>query len=157
MLSLAKIQIESICSGQNNFICNASNFASVLFNSMDGVNWVGFYLVHGDDMLLGPFHGNPACTVIPNGKGVCGAVAQSKTSLVVPDVHKFPGHIACDAASRSEIVVPMIKNDKFYGVLDIDSPFENRFGQADLDQLEFLLEVLLRNSDMDAIYLYYNR
>jgi len=123
-------------------LANMANAAALLYNSLENINWAGLYLVEGDNLVLGPFQGKPACTVIPIGKGVCGtAVLQNKTQLV-PDVHAFPGHIACDSASRSEIVIPLRKNGSIIGVLDIDSPILNRFTQNDKQILEQFCSVL---------------
>ncbi len=127
-------------------LANMANAAALLYNSLENINWAGLYLVEGDNLVLGPFQGKPACTVIPIGKGVCGtAVLQNKTQLV-PDVHTFPGHIACDSASRSEIVIPLRKNGSIIGVLDIDSPILNRFTQNDkqiLEQFCLVLETVI--------------
>ena len=112
-------------------IANAANTAALLFNALPGLNWAGFYILR-----LGPFQGKPACMRIAIGKGVCGSAAQKQETLVVKDVHAFPGHIACDAASNSEIVVPLIKNGKLWGVLDIDSPLTARFDETDRQFLE---------------------
>ena len=119
-------------------IANAANTAALLFNTLPGLNWAGFYILHGDTLVLGPFQGKPACVRIAIGKGVCGSAAQKQETLVVKDVHAFPGHIACDAASNSEIVVPLIKNGKLWGVLDIDSPLPARFDDTDRRFLEEL-------------------
>ena len=123
-------------------LANMSNAAALLYNSLDDINWAGFYLMHDDRLVLGPFQGKPACIAIPIGKGVCGtAVFQNKTQLV-PDVHLFAGHIACDSASKSEIVIPLRKNGEVLGVLDIDSPVLNRFTQNDKEILEQFCTVL---------------
>ena len=110
---------------------------------MDRVNWVGFYVTEGNQLVLGPFQGMPACVRIPFGRGVCGVAAETKTTQLVADVHQFPGHIACDSASNSEIVVPIIKDGNVIGVLDIDSP-ENRFDEVDQRYLEKFVETLLK-------------
>ena len=111
---------------------------------MDRVNWVGFYVTEGNQLVLGPFQGMPACVRIPFGRGVCGVAAETKTTQLVADVHQFPGHIACDSASNSEIVVPIIKDGNVIGVLDIDSP-ENRFDEVDQRYLEKFVETLLKH------------
>ncbi len=117
-------------------IANLSNASSMLNNTLDNINWVGFYLYDGTRLTLGPFQGNPACTVIPNFRGVCGHVAKTKQSIIVSDVHECPGHIACDSASNSELVIPIFKDNELFGVLDIDSPIKNRFDNNDLVNLE---------------------
>lgn len=123
-------------------LANMANASALLYNTLENINWAGFYLVEDGKLVLGPFQGKPACTVIQIGKGVCGtAVLQNKTQLV-PDVHAFPGHIACDSASRSEIVIPLCKNGSIIGVLDIDSPVLNRFTQNDKELLEQFCSVL---------------
>lgn len=139
----------------DNFITNASNVASVIFEKVKDLNWVGFYILKGDKLELGPFQGKVACEMIPVGKGVCGTSAQEEKLIVVPDVHEFPGHIACDSASESEIVIPMIKNNTLFGVFDIDSPIKNRFGVAESEAFSSILTDLLNNSNMEAIKEYY--
>jgi GAF domain-containing protein len=124
-----------------------ANLSALLFTSLDDVNWAGFYLIDKpDELVLGPFQGNPACIRIPVGKGVCGTAAHSKSTQLVEDVHAFAGHIACDAASNSEIVVPVFKNGEVFGVLDIDSPLHARFDlddQAGLEQIVKIFEATL--------------
>ena len=123
-------------------IANLANASALLWQFMPDINWAGFYLLEGDVLVLGPFQGKPACTQIPVGKGVCGtAVAENATQLV-PDVHQFPGHIACDCASNSEIVIPLRKNGQPVGVLDIDSPQYNRFSNVDRSGLEAFAQIL---------------
>ena len=119
-----------------------SNASALLFAQLDRLNWAGFYLFREGDLKLGPFQGKPACTVIRLGKGVCGTAAAEDRTVLVPDVHQFPGHIACDSASESEIVVPVHVRGELYGVLDIDSPFKNRFSEADRAGLELFAKVL---------------
>ncbi|MBY0223462.1 GAF domain-containing protein [Sporosarcina aquimarina] len=138
-------QLDALVSGEPNVYANLSNASALLNQFFDRINWVGFYLMDGEELVLGPFQGLPACIRIPLGRGVCGTVAQSKEGLVVPDVNAFPGHIACDAASRSEIVVPLIKNGEVFGVLDIDSPELNRFTEEDLTGLMQLAAVLMKH------------
>ncbi len=128
---------------ETNFIANAANTAALLFHSLADVNWVGFYLAHGEELVVGPFQGKPACVRIPFGRGVCGAAAESGNTIVVPDVNQFPGHIACDPASRSEIVVPLMTWGKLVGVLDIDSAVLDRFDEDDREGLESIASVLL--------------
>jgi len=133
---------------EDNFIANCANISSLIFHNFRDLNWAGFYLYNGKSLILGPFQGKTATTNIEIGKGVCGSAAKDRKTYLVPDVHKFPGHIACDLASNSEIVIPMIKNNKLIGVLDIDSPKLNRFSKEDQNILENLVEVLLENSDI---------
>ena len=128
--------VESVVASETDQIANMANIAALLFEALPDINWAGFYLFKDDQLVLGPFQGRLACTRIPLGKGVCGTVAQQKTTLVVPDVHTFPGHIACDAASASEIVVPILHDGNLIGVLDIDSPVKNRFDAEDQAMIE---------------------
>lgn len=126
-------------------VASLANISAVLNGYLDNINWVGFYILKGDKLVLGPFQGLPACIRIPVGKGVCGtAVAQGKTQLVA-DVEKFPGHIACDAASKSEIVIPIYVNEEIWGVLDVDSPVLERFGALEQKYLEEICEMLGKN------------
>ena len=135
-------QLKSLTCNVPYSLANMANAVALLYNSLENINWAGLYLIEGDKLVLGPFQGKPACTVIPIGKGVCGtAVLQNKIQLV-PDVHAFPGHIACDSASKSEIVIPLRKNGEIIGVLDIDSPILNRFTQNDQQFLEQFCSVL---------------
>lgn len=119
-----------------------SNCAALLWEAMDSVNWAGFYLLKGDTLYLGPFQGKVACTVIPVGRGVCGTAAATRALQLVPDVHAFPGHIACDSASNAEIVIPLMDGDRLLGVMDIDSPVPGRFTQADAEGLTELCRIL---------------
>jgi len=139
-------QLRALTDGVENTVTNLANAAALLYHSLDNINWAGFYLLDGDRLLLGPFQGKPACTVIPVGKGVCGTAAAEGRTQLVADVHAFPGHIACDSASNSEIVVPLFKDGAVAGVLDIDSPVLSRFTEADREGLEAfaaLLQTLL--------------
>ena len=120
-------QLDALLTGESNVVANLSNASALLNQFLDRVNWVGFYVTEGNQLVLGPFQGMPACVRIPFGRGVCGVAAETKTTQLVADVHQFPGHIACDSASNSEIVVPIIKDGNVIGVLDIDSPEKNRF------------------------------
>jgi len=140
-------QLKALIEGETNFIANLANAAALLNQFLDNINWVGFYITDGNELILGPFQGLPACVRIPFGKGVCGTAAKNKKTEIVPDVHLFPGHIACDAASQSEIVVPMIKNGNVIGVLDIDSPIKNRFDEIDQKYLEKFVETLVASID----------
>ena len=123
-------------------IANLSNAAALLWEILPDINWAGFYILEKNELILGPFQGKPACVRIPMGKGVCGTAAATGTPQLVPDVHQFPGHIACDSASRSEIVIPIYKAGKLYGVLDIDSPSLNRFADSDLQGHSQVVKVL---------------
>lgn len=138
-------QLAALLEGEKNAIANLSNASSLLNQFLDRVNWVGFYLLEEGELVLGPFQGLPACVRIPLGKGVCGSSAQEQKTFRVEDVHQFPGHIACDAASQSEIVVPLLKDGKLLGVLDIDSPEKNRFDELDQNKLEQFVEELVRH------------
>lgn len=115
-------QLDALLTGESNVVANLSNASALLNQFLDRVNWVGFYVTEGNQLVLGPFQGMPACVRIPFGRGVCGVAAETKTTQLVADVHQFPGHIACDSASNSEIVVPIVKEGTVIGVLDIDSP-----------------------------------
>jgi len=142
LYQLLEKQLRSLLEGETDLIANTANMAALLYHSLPGLNWAGFYFRQGDVLVLGPFQGQPACVRIPLGKGVCGMAAKERKTLVVPNVHEFPGHIACDAASKSEIVVPLIKNNQVLGVLDLDSPNAERFEEVDRAGLEQLVEVL---------------
>ena len=141
----------SLLEGETDLIANAANLASLIYHELPDVNWAGFYLLRGDTLVLGPFQGRPACVRIPLGRGVCGAAAAERRTLVVPDVHAFPGHIACDAASRSEIVVPLLKGGLLLGVLDVDSPLLDRFSVEDRQLLEGLAVLLGQGSALDPL------
>ncbi|WP_204554191.1 GAF domain-containing protein [Bacillus ectoiniformans] len=136
-------QLHALLDGETNLIANLSNASALLNQFLDRVNWVGFYLNEGGELVLGPFQGLPACVRIPLGRGVCGTAAKEQTTLRVADVHAFPGHIACDAASQSEIVVPLVKEGRLIGVLDIDSPDKNRFDETDEEMLEAFAAALV--------------
>ncbi len=137
-------QLEALSDGVEWDVTILSNAAALLWDSLDDINWAGFYLMRKGRLELGPFQGKTACTVIETGKGVCGtAVSEDRTQLV-PDVHQFPGHIACDSASSSEIVIPLHRDNSIYGVLDIDSPFLNRFTEEDREGLELFARTLER-------------
>ena len=146
-----KKQLASLLEDERDGLANLANTASFLAHSLYEINWVGFYLMKQNELVLGPFMGKPACVRIAVGKGVCGtAVAENRTQ-VVPDVHQFPGHIACDADSRSEIVVPLVVNNQIIGVLDIDSPITNRFDEEDKEQLEQIVSILIHATDWEDI------
>ena len=144
-------QLDGLLQGQRNLITNAANTASLIFHTLPELNWAGFYFLEGDELLLGPFQGKPACTRIPVGKGVCGTAAKELKTLVVEDVHQFPGHIPCDEASNSEIVVPLLNQQgRLIGVLDLDSPLRGRFDADDQAGLERLVEVFAAATDLGA-------
>ena len=136
-------QARGLLHGERDLIANAANFCSLLYYSLPNVNWVGFYFLKGDELVVGPFQGKPACVRIAMGKGVCGTAAAKRESIVVPDVNKFPGHIFCDGASLSEIVVPLVKDGELLGVLDIDSPNLDRFDEGDRSGLKKLTTIFL--------------
>lgn len=140
-------QLSALFEGEHDFIANAANFSSLLYHSLPDVNWVGFYLLKDNELVLGPFHGQPACVRIAIGKGVCGTAAELRQTVVVENVHEFPGHIACDSASNSEIVVPLIREGQLIGVLDVDSPTLSRFDDEDAKGLNELTNTFLRSSD----------
>lgn len=139
---LVQKQLLALIEDETNRIANLSNAAALLNQFLDEINWVGFYLYEEDQLILGPFQGLPACVRIPMGRGVCGTSAATEKTLRIEDVHQFPGHIACDAASRSEIVIPLMKDGKLLGVLDIDSPITGRFDEMDQQGLEKFAEIL---------------
>ncbi|OUB74241.1 GAF domain-containing protein [Bacillus thuringiensis] len=138
-------QLDALLTGESNVVANLSNASALLNQFLDRVNWVGFYVTEGNQLVLGPFQGMPACVRIPFGRGVCGVAAETKTTQLVADVHQFPGHIACDSASNSEIVVPIVKEGAVIGVLDIDSPEKNRFDEVDQRYLEKFVQTLLKH------------
>ncbi|HEX8190685.1 MAG TPA: GAF domain-containing protein [Pyrinomonadaceae bacterium] len=137
-------QLRALVEGEEDFIANAANFSSLIFHTLPDLNWAGFYLLKGGELVLGPFQGKPACVRIPLGGGVCGAAAAARRTVVVENVHEFPGHIACDSASNSEVVVPLLKGGELLGVLDLDSPSLGRFDGEDAEGLEELVRVFLR-------------
>ena len=138
-------QLDALLTGESNVVANLANASALLNVFLQDINWVGFYVTEGNQLVLGPFQGLPACVRIPFGRGVCGVAAETKTTQLIADVHKFPGHIACDAASNSEIVVPLIKNNEVIGVLDIDSPNKGRFDEIDQTYLEKFVATLLKH------------
>jgi GAF domain-containing protein len=145
------VELNGLLAGEHDLIANAANTSALLFDALPAINWVGFYFLRGGEadgeLVVGPFQGKPACVRIPLGKGVCGTAAARRETLVVTDVHEFPGHIACDAASESEIVIPLIKADNtLLGVLDIDSPILARFDEADRQGLERLCSIFVASS-----------
>lgn len=135
-------QLDALTDGVENNVTNLANAAALLYNALDDVSWAGFYLAEGAALTLGPFQGKPACTRIGRGKGVCGTAFENGATVVVPDVHEFAGHIACDAESNSEIVVPLFKNGAVFAVMDLDSTSLRRFGEADREGLEGFARML---------------
>jgi len=149
------IELGSLLAGEADLVANAANMSALLFDALPDINWAGFYFLRASpgtgstgvgELVVGPFQGKPACVRIPLGKGVCGTAAATRKTIVVPDVHDFPGHIACDAASRSEIVVPLISNTALLGVLDIDSPRVGRFDDQDRVGIEKLAAIFVAGS-----------
>lgn len=134
-------QLQGLLDGEPDMIANAANTSALMFQMMPDLNWAGFYFLKGDELVLGPFQGKPACVRIPIGRGVCGTAINERTSILVKDVHAFPGHIACDAASRSELVVPVRNGDDITGVIDLDSPIPSRFDADDQAGVERLAEI----------------
>ncbi|GAB2503113.1 GAF domain-containing protein [Microbulbifer agarilyticus] len=143
-------QLAGLLTGERDWLANTANASALLFLEMSDINWAGFYFLHGDELRLGPFQGKPACTRIAVGAGVCGTAVKTGQSQLVEDVHAFPGHIACDAVSASEIVVPLYSGEHCIGVLDIDSPLIARFTEQDLAGIEAFARVLLEHSDLPA-------
>ena len=137
--------LDALLAGEHDLIANAANTAALLFHTLGRVNWAGFYFLREGELVLGPFQGRVACVRIPLGRGVCGTAAARRETIVVPDVHLFPGHIACDAASRSEIVVPLMEDGVLLGVLDIDSPVAGRFSADDTALCEAAAALLVRS------------
>ncbi len=138
------LQVSGLISGVPHLIANLANASAALWEALPDINWVGFYLLEGDTLVLGPFQGRPACIEIAPGRGVCGAAVAAGQTQLVPDVHAFPGHIACDAASRSEVVVPLRARGEIVAVLDVDSPLPGRFTEADRAGLEQVAAALER-------------
>lgn len=138
-------QAEALISGVPHRIANLANVSALIFDTLADLNWAGFYLLEGETLVLGPFQGRPACIEIPVSRGVCGAAVRENRSQLVPDVHVFAGHIACDSASRSELVVPLKRDGAVFGVLDLDSPSPARFTEADREGMERLARVIEQN------------
>src|SRR5437763_122625 len=136
-------QLVALLAGESDRIANAANMAAVIYHGLPDVNWAGFYFRRGGELVLGPFQGKPACIRIPIGQGVCGTAAARAATVLVPDVHDFPGHIACDPVSRSELVVPLLESGRVSGVLDLDSPLVAHFDEADQQGCERLVELFL--------------
>jgi len=137
--------LEALLTGERDLIANAANTAALLYDALPDLNWAGFYLYKSGELVLGPFQGKPACVRIALGKGVCGTAAARRETVLVEDVHAFPGHIACDSASNSEIVMPLVRGAELLGVLDLDSPKLRRFGAADQRGLEALAKIFLKS------------
>lgn len=144
MYRLLREQLGALCQGEREVIPNLANASALIYQTLPDINWAGFYLNVGNELMLGPFQGKPACIRIPFDRGVCGAAAREMRTQRVADVHAFPGHIACDGDSRSEIVIPLIANGKVVAVLDVDSPLPGRFDEADQQGLEGLSSVLCK-------------
>jgi GAF domain-containing protein len=145
------VQLAAVLAGESNGLANAANMAAMLWQSLPDLNWAGFYFHHGHELVLGPFQGKVACVRIAMGKGVCGTAAERRETVVVPDVSLFPGHITCDAASRSEIVVPLVEGGRILGVLDLDSPSLARFDEDDASGLFESVGIFLRHSDLSRL------
>lgn len=143
--------LEGQLSSENNALANISNASALIYAIVDRLNWAGFYFMRGEELVLGPFQGLPACNRIKLNTGVCGAAATTRKMQIVPNVHEFPGHIACDSASNSELVVPIIKDDKVYGVLDLDSPEFGRFTELEAKYFERFVEKLNQYIDWSEI------
>ncbi|UCD91518.1 MAG: GAF domain-containing protein [Desulfobacterales bacterium] len=139
--------MERLLSDERDFIANAANFCSLIYYTLPDLNWAGWYIYKDGELVLGPFQGKPACVRIALGKGVCGSAAKAKKTIVVENVHEFPGHIACDPRSKSEIVIPILKENELIGVLDLDSPIQNRFDSDDQFGLETLVKCFVDLTD----------
>lgn len=148
---ILNVKLEGLLASESNWMANICNAAAHLFSNLETINWAGFYFINEGELILGPFQGKTACTRIKIGKGVCGTAVAQKSTQLVPDVHLFPGHIACDSASNSEIVIPIIKDDIIYGVLDIDSPIKERFDETDRKYLEAFVQKLNKYIDWKNI------
>lgn len=151
--ALIRRQFLSLANQEQDRLANSANFVGLLFAELHSINWLGIYVLRDDELILGPFQGLPACIRIPVGSGVCGTAAEKRQTLRVADVHAFAGHIACDPASKSELVVPLISDGRLVGVLDIDSPFENRFSADDQIGIEMLCTAyiqVIENGNRDS-------
>lgn len=145
-------QLTGLFAGERSGMANAANMAAVLYQALPDLNWAGFYFLQGGELVLGPFQGKVACVRIAMGRGVCGTAAVRRETIIVPDVEQFPGHIACDAASHSEIVVPLVQMGRLLGVLDLDSPLLARFDKDDASGLNAAVALLLEHSDMSRLF-----
>ena len=141
-------ELKALLGDEQDWLANAANTCALIYQRVDRLNWAGFYFLQGDELVLGPFQGKPACVRIPLGQGVCGTAAAERKTQLVEDVHQFPGHIACDAASNAEIVVPLISADRLVGVLDLDSPHIGRFTESDRDGIEHLAGIFVEASEL---------
>jgi L-methionine (R)-S-oxide reductase len=141
--------LAAVFAGERNGLANAANLSALLFQALPDLNWAGFYFLQGGELVLGPFQGKVACVRIALGRGVCGTAAARRETVVVPDVHAFPGHIACDTASRSEIVIPLIQRGRVLGVLDLDSPLVGRFDEDDAAGLKSVVDLFVESSELD--------
>ena len=141
-------QARALVTGERDAGANAANLAALLYHTVADLNWAGFYWMKDGELVLGAFQGKPACVRIALGKGVCGTAARDRRTIVVPDVHAFPGHIACDSASNSEVVVPVMKDGRVLGVLDVDSPSFARFGDAEARAFEAVARIFVESSDL---------
>jgi len=144
-------QLAAVFAGERDGLANLANMSALLYSSLPDLNWAGFYLVRDGGLVLGPFQGKVACVRIALGRGVCGTAAERRETVIVPDVHAFPGHIACDSASHSEIVVPLISGERLLGVLDLDSPQLARFDQDDAKNLNVAAQLLLTSSELGSV------
>jgi L-methionine (R)-S-oxide reductase len=144
-------QLAGLIAGETDGLANAANLTALLYAALPALNWAGFYFLRGQELVLGPFQGKVACVRIALGRGVCGSAAEKRETIIVHDVHAFPGHIACDAASRSEIVIPLVKDSVLLGVLDLDSPEPARFDVEDAEGLGEAVQLLLAASDMQHL------
>lgn len=142
-------KLEALIERETDWLVNLANASALLFNELEDLNWAGFYLWREDQLILGPFQGMPACVRIEKGKGVCGSVVRDRKTYLVPDVHEFPGHIACDHRSRSELVIPVFDGDRIIGVLDIDSPVKERFDELDQRYLEEFVNIMVKGTDFN--------
>jgi GAF domain-containing protein len=153
-LAVARSELLAALTGllahERDALANSANMAAIVYELLPQLNWAGWYFQRGDELVLGPFQGRPACVRIPRGRGVCGAAAARRTSVLVEDVHAFPDHIACDSASRSELVVPVLAGDRLLGVFDLDSPVVGRFTPADQDCIEQAVRLWVQGSALDA-------
>jgi L-methionine (R)-S-oxide reductase len=144
-------QARALVVGERDFIANCANLSSLIFHTLPDLNWAGFYFYRGGELVLGPFQGKPACVRIGLGRGVCGTAAAERRTVIVPDIHAFPGHIACDSASNAEIVVPLLAGDRLLGVLDLDSPRIGRFDDSDRIGFKAAVALLLAASDLSSV------
>ncbi len=150
MYNFMKMRLTALIGEESDWLANLSNAAALMWQILEDVNWTGFYLMKDEKLVLAPFQGKPACVNLTLGKGVCGTAASTKEVQLVKDVHDFPGHVACDSASNSEIVLPIIVDGKVVGVLDIDSPILNRFDEEDVEGLSKFVDVLVKYVDFDS-------